>query len=323
MPCYYPIRGYRSRNVNRETGKRPIVFKRSEGFVDLSLEVPCGRCIGCRLERSRKWAARCMLESELYDHNCFVTLTYDDKNIPDQSRCYSACETAKRNHGYCGKGSLCKADFQKFMKRLRRRYNKEIRYFMCGEYGRKKLRPHYHVILFDFDFAIKKLWSYDKKTGSVLYRSEALEKLWPFGFSTIGEVTFESAAYVARYILKKVTGDDAKKHYGQKTPEYCNMSRRPGIASDWLDKFKDDVYPDDSLIVRGDVRMKPPRYFDNKLEQSDPEALEKIKYARKKAARENPHNSPERREEIDGIKKRKVKRLKRSIEDDCQDLRGV
>ena len=100
-----------------------------------------------------------------------------------------------------------------------------VRFFHCGEYGELLYRPHYHACLFGFDFSDKVLWS--TRGGVRLYRSKILEKLWTFGFSTIGDVTFESAAYVARYCTKKITGDKADEHYNGRSPEYVTMSRPP------------------------------------------------------------------------------------------------
>jgi len=224
VPCYSPLTGYRSR-VTGASGKRQIVFKSSEGYLDQPVEVPCGRCIGCRLEYSRQWAVRCVHEASLYDENSFLTLTYSPENLPSN-------------------GSLVKRDLQLFFKRLRKSLpEKKIRYFACGEYGDRNGRPHYHVCLFNHNFRDRYL--YTVRDGVALYRSESLERLWPAGFSTIGDVTFESAAYVARYTMKKFKGDEdeKKKHYEicdsetgeihDLLPEFAIMSRRPGIGSGW------------------------------------------------------------------------------------------
>ncbi len=198
-----------------------------------AIQLPCGQCSGCRLERSRSWAVRCVHEASLHDENCFITLTFN-------------------NHYLDPIGSLDKRTFQLFMKRLRKEIAPgKVRFFHCGEYGSKMKRPHHHACLFGFDFPDK--WLFDTREGVDLYRSPMLERLWPFGFSTIGEVTFESAAYVARYISKKINGELAPAHYARvdhKTgemfsilPEYITMSLRPGIAGAWFDKFEGDVFP--------------------------------------------------------------------------------
>lgn len=304
MPCYHPLKGYRSRKTT-ENGKRKIVFTPTEGYVDLPVSVPCGQCIGCRLERSRQWAIRCVHEASLHDENCFITLTYNDKYLPEDK-------------------GLNKKHFQDFMKRFRKRYpGRRIRYFHCGEYGEKNRRPHYHACIFGFDFWDKELWS--EREGVKLYISQSLQTLWPFGFSTIGSVTFESAAYVARYIMKKVTGDQAEEHYktinestGEITsviPEYTTMSRRPGIAGDWFEQYKTDVYPSDFVVIRG-KKMKPPKFYDNRYEVEDPNAFEKLKMKRKKLANKRADdNTPERLAVKEKCKLSQIKSLKRPIEE--------
>lgn len=272
MGCFRPLKGYRSAQKTA-TGKRSIVFNARLGLVDFPVDLPCGQCIGCRLERSRQWAMRCVHEASLYDRNCFITLTYRDEDLPPG-------------------GTLVVKDFQDFMKRLRKRFGEGIRFFHCGEYGEKFARPHYHACLFNFDFEDKKLWK--EVRGNKLFTSEALEELWPFGFSTIGEVTFESAAYVARYITKKITGSEASAHYStvneatgevsERKPEYTTMSRRPGIAKGWFDRFSSDVYPSDQVVLRGKV-MKPPKYYDRLFEIVFPSDYRRIKSLRRCGAK--------------------------------------
>lgn len=239
MPCYHPLQAWRG--AVKESGKRSIVFSESRCKVPgSSLSLPCGQCVGCRLERSRQWAMRCVHESELYDRNCFVTLTFAPEHVPS---------------------SISVRDTQLFMKRLRKAYSAErIRFFLCGEYGEKFGRPHYHICLFNFDFE-DKVRIEDTRTGFPQWMSDSLSRIWPFGRAVIGSVTFESAAYVARYIMKKVTGEAAAEHYDGRKPEFVVMSRRPGIGKGWYDRFKSDVFPSDEVVVRG-VKMRPPKYYD-------------------------------------------------------------
>jgi len=257
MACFHPMRGWRSKQVN-ESGKRSLVFKQklsAEGFLEVV--IPCGQCYGCRLERSRQWAVRLMHEASLYDENCYLTLTYDDDHLPSDN-------------------SLHVEHYQKFMKRLRKKYApKSIRFFHCGEYGDDNARPHYHAIIFNHDFT-DKIHERNSQSGEKLYTSEELSELWTDGFSTIGNVTFESCAYVARYIMKKRLGIDAELHYQGLKPEYITMSRRPGIAKQWFDQWKDDVYPLDSVIING-KECKPPLFYDKQLEKEDPCLLKKLK----------------------------------------------
>lgn len=219
-----------------------------------SLFLACGQCIGCRLERSRQWAMRCMHEASLYDENCFITLTYDDDHLESESLVYR--------------------DFQLFMKRLRKRFaRRNIRFYMCGEYGENLGRPHFHACLFNFSFSDK---LYFKRVGSdVLYTSSVLSEIWSKGFCLIGSVTFESAAYVARYCVARKTGSAAEAHYTSvsaetgevvvREPEFNHMSLRPGIGFPWLRKYWSDVYPRGSCIVRG-RSVKPPKFYDRVLQ---------------------------------------------------------
>lgn len=263
MPCYHPLSAYK-------TFSGEIVFSapRSRGYTFLKL--PCGRCTGCRLERSRQWAVRCMHEASLYKNNCFITLTYNDENLPYD-------------------GSLRLSHLQKFFKRLRKKFGSGIRFYACGEYGEKFGRPHYHAIIFNHDFMDKEVFTLSN--GLPVYTSVALDKLWPFGYASIGDVTFESAAYVSRYIMKKVTGDAAAAHYERFNdvtgevfnikPEFTTMSKKPGIAYQWFEKYKTDCYPHDLVVMRG-KKMKPPRFYDRKFEVENPDLLKKIKKNREK-----------------------------------------
>lgn len=292
MPCYRPIEAWRSKDLN-DSGKRGLVFNRKDALdPTFSIEVPCGKCIGCRLERSRQWAIRCIHEASLHEDNCFITLTYNDENLPED-------------------GSVNVEHFQKFMKRLRKHFqDKKIRFFHCGEYGDQNERPHYHAILFNVDFDDKKLYKNDNNTRT--YTSETLERLWPFGFCIIGGVTFESAAYVARYITKKITGPDADDHYQGRKPEYITMSRRPGIASGWFEKWKNDVYPHDYVVVNG-KKIGVPKFYDNKLEE---EVLAELKKKRKyQSYKSHENNTYHRLYEREQVQKKRAQLLKRSFED--------
>lgn len=258
MPCYSLIPAYYGEIL--PSGKRAIVWDRRDAQLPQELSLPCGQCVGCRLERSRQWAVRCMDEASLYEENCFVTLTYSPEKLPKD-------------------GGLHKDEFQKFMKRLRKSESgKVIRYYHCGEYGEKLGRPHYHSILFNHDFDDKKVHS--ERNGFTTFTSEKLDKLWGNGFCLIGSVTFESAAYVARYIMKKINGEPAQAHYQGKQPEYTTMSRRPGIGAGWFSKYVADIFPDDEKIVNG-VSTRVPRYYDNLMEKSDSGLFKKIKSRRK------------------------------------------
>lgn len=263
MPCLKPIQ----------------VSKR--GFVDLRVTVACGQCIGCRVDRTEDWATRIMHEVTLHDLCQFVTLTYDDEHLPPG-------------------GTLVKKDWQNFIRALRqfrrREYRKTypkgepsaVRYFAVGEYGDQLERPHYHAILFGVDFTDKRPHS-KNDYGDQLYTSELLDKIWGKGLCNFGSVTLQSARYVAKYCIKKVTGDLAADHYGTRISEFACMSLKPGIGAGWYDRFKTDVYPSDFVVLQGKKRP-PPRFYDERLREEDEAQLEAIKSRRLLEAQKHRDN---------------------------------
>lgn len=312
MTCYSPLNAVRTNTVNKKTGKKRISF--NIGTDGEPIRLPCGQCIGCRIDRSRQWAIRCVNEASLYDDNVFITLTYNDENLPYD-------------------GSLRKSDVQKFFKRLRKHIFKEtgkkIRYYYCGEYGEKNNRPHYHAIIFDYNFSD---WIYLHSTsnGSDIYTSPTLERIWNKGFVSIGTVNFQSVAYIARYILKKINGKNKEiidektglkpyeridRVYGEIVevlPEFTDMSRRPGIGRDWFDKYRSDFYPKDFTNING-MRVKPPRYYDTLLEQVDFEMYDDIKNGRMINAFNSCEDNESRLRQKKIIKESQVNMLKRNI----------
>lgn len=220
------------------SASRKYLFSGSGQYV----VIPCGQCVACRLNKSREWATRCVLESKMHEDNCFITLTYDDAHLP-------------KDYG------LCKKHFTDFMKRLRKNTGCKIRYYAAGEYGDLYSRPHYHACL--FGWKPDDLFLYCERNGVKLFLSETLSKAWQYqGYVTVGEVTFESAAYVARYVMKKITGSKADDHYCGRQPEYTVMSRRPGIGASFFEKYSTDIYGKDFIVIRDQIKCKPPKYFD-------------------------------------------------------------
>lgn len=272
MPCYSPLHAYEGKL--QANGKRPTVWQERDSDGGARRDFCCSQCVGCRLERSRQWAGRCMDEASLYHCNCFITLTYDDEHLP-------------------GNRSLDHRVFQLFMKKLRKRFGANIRFYMAGEYGDKFRRPHYHALLFNHDFPDKELFTV--RNGNRLYTSAELQALWPNGFSSVGDVSFDSAAYVARYVMKKITGEKAVDHYVDHDtgellkPEYSVMSKgrkaigTGGIGKGWYDKFKGDVFPSDEYVVRG-VISRPPRYYDNLFQLEDDGEFDLLKARRRAKA---------------------------------------
>lgn len=277
MSCFSPIQAYSAGSVNPATGKRSMVFSVRGTFSGVRMMLPCGKCIGCRLDFARRWAVRLMHENKMHKESCFVTLTYNKENLPDV-------------------GSLQKTHLQKFHKRLHNRLLHSrgfgIRYYGVGEYGDLNKRPHYHSIIFGVDFPDKRLYSENAK-GQKVYWSATLNDIWGLGDCKIGEVSYESAAYVARYCLKKVDGKQREAgHYlvydadgviHERSPEFSHMSRRPGIGSSYFDKYGNEVKAHDSIIVNG--REVPSiRYYDDRIALGDPDALELIKRRRRAKA---------------------------------------
>lgn len=309
--CTSPLKAWRD-------PVRGVSFARTSHSGE-ELELPCGQCWECRFKRSRDWAIRCMHEAQLHDHNSFITLTYSPEHLPADN-------------------SLHYDHFQRFMKRLRKHAKCNIRFYMCGEYGENFGRPHYHACIFGFDFPDKKFLS-QTPGGERLYTSDVLSKLWPFGLSSIGSVTFNSAAYVARYIMKKITGDRAFNHYNEvdsdgvivnsRTPEFTRMSLKPGIGAGWLEKFHSDVYPHDHVIVKG-KESSVPRYYDKLVKRAnnasvfpknkfmselDEYDLDEIQFSRLVRARESAAaHTDESRAARNEHHKAKLNLLKRSIE---------
>lgn len=327
MPCYHPINAWQTTNGE-------VIFA-ERGDVRRTLTLPCGQCRGCRLKRSRQWAIRCLHEAKTYTHNCVTLLTYDDQHIPDN-------------------GDLTHRHVALFLKRLRQHAHREqtallikgalataptiltttphadmglrpiprpdIRYYMCGEYGEQNNRPHYHMCLFNCDFADKK-YKYTTPAGSQIHTSETLNNIWQLGHTSIGELNFESAAYTARYIMKKITGDLAKQHYESlntetgeifnRTPEYNQMSRRPGIGAKAFDKWGKDWYPQGKVITRGH-QSNTPRYYDNLQKTLDSSVIEELQYKRYlEGLKQAADNTPERLKVREDVEAAKIKFLQR------------
>jgi len=256
MPCYHPLTAFWSRSRS-DNGKHYLVFNpklaRDEFEV---IQVPCGQCIGCRLEYARVWATRCWHESLMHDQSYFVTLTYDDDHLKTFS--------------------LVPEDLTNFFKRLRK--YKKIRYYACGEYGDKNGRPHYHAVIFGLDLNDLRAFSINK-FGDPLYRSPFLASVWNNGFVTIGEVTFQSCSYVARYVMKKQKGKGSKVYDELGIiPPFVRMSRRPGIGYDYFMFNRSQI--ESQLFVRTQSGKISPlfRYYENLLSYDAMLELDQKKY---------------------------------------------
>lgn len=299
MPCYKPLDGYKSAYATHK-GNTRIVFNPAKAESHEIIPIPCGRCIGCRLEKSKEWALRCHHEASLYgDNNAFLTLTYSDKNLPEHS-------------------TLVKEHFQKFIRALRKKTKQKIRYYMCGEYGKPeseggKERPHYHAIIFNFSFPDVKLVNI--RNGNRVYTSPLLYEMWKHGSHEIGSVTFQSAGYVARYILKKQNGARGATAYEKKKriAPYTQMSLKPGIGKKWYEKNNGDLFPHDFAVLPDGRQTAVPAYYRNLLKKDDPVLFEKLRQIRIEKALDNPDNSQERLEARERCQEAKLKQLKRIL----------
>ncbi len=302
---------------------RPILIRDK---LDKPVPVPCGQCKDCRLEKSSQWGIRCHHEAQMHKENCFITLTYNNKSLP-------------YDH------NVNKKHLQNFFKKLKTYLNtnhklipkiylypqpyKTFRYYAGAEYGETRTkRPHYHIALFGYDFPdkikikqahLQKVKNQFRETNIYsLYSSKMLENIWNKGFVTLGELSYKSASYIARYCMKKITGEQAKTHYkrdymelgsANRTPEFALISRMPGIGKTWLDKFYTDVYPKDYFTING-IKHRPPRYYDDQLFKKDIRLFYQLKYERSKKTEELSH---ERLRELEKHRILTTKSLKRNF----------
>lgn len=309
LPCYRPLHGWRSK-----TGGR-ITFQRNQGWSDLPVVVACGKCVGCRIQWAADWTLRCVHEASLYRTSAFVTLTYDKEHVPKD-------------------GSVNLDELQRFMKRVRKRLGK-VRYFGSGEYGERNKRPHYHALLFGVDLTRDSVLVRRSKGKAPLFRSPTLDALWQHqGYASWGEVEYHSAAYVARYVMKKLDGATGQEEYTRYDPDtgecwevkppFVAMSKRPGIGSDWIQKYHEDVYPSDQVVSQGRPH-RPPRFYDRRLtlKASGPgeegraftEILEEVLVARACRPRNAHEDSPGRLAVRERCAVARLSNLRRELED--------
>lgn len=302
MPCYSPIKLYEV-GLNENGKKRFAVSKLRKGDNTTGfILAPCGCCIGCRIDYARQWADRCMLESMDHEESHFLTLTYDEDNLDTVTTYYGNKDSGEAEKIL----TLNKRDLQLFHKSLRKELDKldypKIRFFACGEYGspEKTMRPHFHDIV--FGLKLTDLKEYDKnKLGQILYTSKFLNDIWKKGQVIVGDVTWQSCAYVSRYVTKKLKGESAElyKEFNL-TPPFVIMSRKPGIAYNYykehpeLFDFNYFSFGDEN----GSKKIYPPRYFKQRLQIDDPEKYKEVS-ERMRLASEIKFNSKKMVTELD------------------------
>lgn len=225
---------------------------------------PCGQCKPCRINRRREWTHRIMLEKNLREDNCFVTLTYEDTHLVMSATGYP---------------TLVPLHLQLWLKRFRVAIAPlKIRFYACGEYGDQTQRPHYHVVIFGMPMCMNGRTIRDARTNRPLWakccsQCRLVGETWGMGDVELGEVNVESAQYIAQYTTKKMTKADDPRLYGRE-PEFARMSLKPGIGADFmweiassllkfdLDETQDDV---PSSLRHGKRIMPLGRYLRRKL----------------------------------------------------------
>lgn len=333
MPCYNPLAATRlpAGTLVIHTRKPGEARKKTPEGYGKDLAIPCGRCIGCRAETQRQWATRCQHEAQLHERNCALTLTYsNDANYreafasQDWLRPHQDVWTSQKSarefstiaqdglqgpnnahvdnsrSNYKERIELSKGDHTKFIKKMRSRINQPMSFYMCGEYGERLSRPHYHYLIFGYDFPDKKYFK-TSLSGTKLFRSEELEEIWTEGHAWIGELDVATCNYVAGYVMKKISGEKAETHYLRTDeagndfwiqPEFSLMSRNPAIGKKWWERFHQDVSSADGVWHHA-TKTKPPRYYDKLLERVNPGLHDRIKKQRLEKA-EDKDNSPAR-----------------------------
>lgn len=300
MACSHPLKAFRI-GTNPESGKArykitgyDVKWIRLNGqgqwqcynsglpfgdAVTKSIDIPCGKCIGCRLAYSRDWANRCMLEASFHDECHFITLTYDDAHLPKNEIVDMRTGEIKQSPVH----TLVPRDLQLFMKRLRKNSGQNIRFFACGEYGSRTHRPHYHLIVFGLhldDLHILK----SNFRGELYYTSDLIEKCWTYGYSMVADVSWDTCAYVARYVVKKIKGSGAVLYEDfNLVPPFVRMSLKPGIGRLYYDENKENIYKYDKIVMstkNGGKIFKPPRYYDKLFDLEYPSDMEAIKATR-------------------------------------------
>lgn len=302
MPCLCPLDAWPA--PPGAADRRPVFSATRSYSGAKSFSLPCGQCVGCRLDKREAWAVRIMHEASLYEANSFITWTYSDEHLPSDL-------------------SLSVDAIQRCFKRLRHELG-FCRNVTSGEYGDLRQRPHYHSILFGHDFRGER-YPWKRTEMGVLYRAPTLEKVWPYGHVLVGEVTRESAGYVAGYVRKKLTGeklaesllrrgvdpDTGAPREWKVAPEFFIMSRNPGIGAGWFERFKCDAFPSDFLVVDG-KKVSVPRYYLNKLAELEREA---VVAKRKRAALKHSDNNGDSRLLVrHEVATLKAKRLVRSLD---------
>lgn len=308
MTCYHPLIRVeeRGKKIKAQDGHyynkakiiRPEHLKSLEMACDTAYVkkqiIPCGKCIGCRLDYSREWANRGYLESKLWKQNFFVTITYNEDNI-------NIPEWIEDQDGYTydndgtWTGTLVPKHLTQFIKNVRqimkREHNQDnIRFMACGEYGTETERPHYHIIFFNLKLPIEDLYNPRIIHKEIYYQSHIIERAWKYGISNVSECSWNTIAYTARYITKKINGPNSLQEYSEKgqIKEFFRVSRMPGIGEGYYQKHWKEIYEKDEIIIKnkqGIISCKPPKYFDELYKKDHPNEWKELQWKREREAK--------------------------------------
>lgn len=279
MACYAPKPVTLPKNKGQPIKLEPIgSSKDNKQFLNQNWKwqdmIPCKKCIGCKIDNAKQWGARIYLETKDTKNNIFLTLTYNNDNLPKNEK---------------GIPSIKEKDWTTFINTLRKKFERKgekgIKYIVASEYGSKTARPHFHAIIMNINLTdIKKTRIKSSKTKLPLLESETINKIWNKGGAYFGTVTNESACYIAGYTIK-----------GQQDTNYEELGINPqkirmsnGIGKKYFEKNKDEIYKNDNLIIKtknGTKVIRPPKYYDRLLEKSQPKKLELIKKKRLELAK--------------------------------------
>lgn len=253
MACLFPQNAW----LPTSGESRKIQFKDTNNENAIAITLPCGKCVGCRIDNAKEWSVRCYHEMRYHKSACFITLTYAPEHLPPD-------------------GNLSRKDVQLFLKRLRKYFGiRKLRFFGCGEYGAKG-RPHYHLCLFGVDFGGDSVPWRKTSAGSIIKRSPTLEKLWPFGHSSLGELNPRTAGYTARYSMKKAVKDMAD----ERVAEFSMASLRPGIGYQFCIDYAADILAKDGCFDAEMRHVSMPRYYEKLLSELYPDIIYQLKLKR-------------------------------------------
>lgn len=289
MSCNYPMIGIPDGKTKEGKTKYKMLGRYDRSLLETyrdAVKIPCGKCSGCRANKCREWADRMILELDHSQSAVFLTLTYDDPHLPVRINLSTGQVECTLN----------KRDLQLFMKRLRKHRlfrDRELRFYACGEYGKNTQRSHYHIILYnvelsDFPDLVPRG---SNELGQQYYKSDILaNEIWKNGFCLVAPMSWNTCAYVARYVKKKDYGLASDEYVERmREPEFSVMSRNPGIGMYYpLEhpefKEKSKYYFADQ---QGSIEVHFPKAFLNFLERTDPDFYEQIKEQRRNFAQDS------------------------------------